>query len=58
MNNVQIQAQSVIDNLLEQNKKLVLEVATLQAAVTELTRAIEEESSSLLNNQMEVLENE
>lgn len=58
MGNIQIQAQSVIDNLLEQNKKLVLEVATLQAAVSELTKAIEDESSSFSNQQMEAIENE
>ena len=44
MGNIEIQAQAVIDNLLEQNKKLVLELATLQAAVAERRRALEEES--------------
>lgn len=44
MGNIEIQAQAVIDNLLEQNKKLVLELATIQAAVAELRRTLEETS--------------
>lgn len=34
--NIQIDAQKVISNLLEQNKQLVLEVATLKAAIEQI----------------------
>jgi len=41
MKNVEVSAQSVINNLLEQNKALVLEVATLKVAIAELSKEIE-----------------
>lgn len=48
MNNVEVPVQLVIDNLLEQNKKLTLELATLQAAVTSLQK--EADSVQLTDN--------
>ena len=41
MKNVEVPAQAVINNLLEQNKALVLEVATLRVAIAELSKEIE-----------------
>ena len=41
MSNVEVPVQLVIDNLLEQNKKLTLELATLQAAVASLQREVD-----------------
>lgn len=42
MSNLEISAQLVVENLLEQNKVLVLEVAKLRAAVTQLSKEIQE----------------
>lgn len=41
MSNLEISAQLVVENLLEQNKVLVLEVAKLRAAVAQLSAEIE-----------------
>ena len=41
MSNVEVPVQLVIENLLEQNKKLTLELATLQAAVASLQREVD-----------------
>lgn len=41
MSNVEVPVQLVIENLLEQNKKLTLELATLQAAVAGLQKDVD-----------------
>lgn len=47
--NIQIDAQKVVNNLLEQNKQLVLEVATLKAALEQLDSLFSQSESSVVD---------
>lgn len=49
MDNFEISAQSVINELISENRRLVLEVSTLRAAVAE-TRMRADELSAAVNN--------
>lgn len=57
MENFEIPVQSVINELINENRRLVLEASTLRAAIVE-TRARAEELSSAVNGNSVKLETE